>query len=753
MRYNTYVRNNREIWLMPKPRHVLLVALLVLALLVGYACSPGASVRHFAASSHSLQQPFLRAWERLGGDALGPPRSAPLWLNGQQVQLFDELLLAAAPTSMPLPASVEAHTFSAGWLDQLPPELTTLPAAPQRAELALSSDTSDPRFAVHVEPLRPITLTLLIGNYSGPAELRLYDANLAPAGVEAFAIRDGAGQVSFLPRGAVGPQWLIVLVENRIASVYNNRLLLRPTTQVHTGVPDLDALYPTVRGFLEQEVVSYELDGYAVRGYRSPDNPLIWLRDHVYQGRGFRYHEADMTSVLDAFQRAQLPDGSFPDVLAYPGRNDAPYRVEPESDLEFLYVLGVYQAWQATGDDAWLASHLDSMRRGLDYITSDPLRWDAELGLVRRPYTIDTWDFEYGPTTADPITGQPSPRHWIDEQTRWGIFHGDNTGLAYALRLMSRIERHLGNSAEAERWDTLRREVKDALLDVSWNGNFFTHFVPLEGELDVPGVDTDAQLSLSNTYALNREFLEYAQGRNIIQTYFSRRNFDRAFAEWYSIDPPFPPGSIGMGGRKGENPGEYVNGGIMPLVGGELARGAFRYGEEEYGFDILRRYADLLRLTGESYLWYYPDGRPGISGPDTLASDGWGSSAMVAALLEGAAGVVDTSSRYADLELSPRWAAAPDIERAYVVARYGASDGYVAYTWQRHAAGLALDLTGSWRTAHIRLLLPDEVDDDTVTVAVDGQPVETSIRRVGGSSYVLVDALGGNVAVSVAWEE
>jgi len=51
--------------------------------------------------------------------------------------------------------------------------------------------------------------------------------------------------------------------------------------------------------------------------------------------------------------------------------------------------------------------------------------------------------------------------------------------------------------------------------------------------------------------------------------------------------------------------GAYCNGGIMPLVGGELARAAFDHGFEAYGVDILRRYFALASEKGESYLWYF----------------------------------------------------------------------------------------------------------------------------------------------------
>jgi hypothetical protein len=88
----------------------------------------------------------------------------------------------------------------------------------------------------------------------------------------------------------------------------------------------------------------------------------------------------------------------------------------------------------------------------------------------------------------------------------------------------------------------------ERLNALSWNGRFYTHFVPLE-PFDAPGVDEAAQLSLSNTYALNRQVLSRNQGRAIVDEYF-RRGLQRGetFAEWYSIDPPFPQAVSGLPG-------------------------------------------------------------------------------------------------------------------------------------------------------------------------------------------------------------
>ncbi|HEX5690527.1 MAG TPA: hypothetical protein VFX76_11025, partial [Roseiflexaceae bacterium] len=556
--------------------------------------------------------------------------------------------------------------------------------------------------------------------------------------------------VSVEARGALGDQTAIVLIDGRIAGANSRLFTLDAQTVIQTGQPRFDQMYDKVRAFMQQDVTVYELDGTPVRGYRSPDNNLLWLRDHVYQGRAFRYFERDMSSLLDAFRRAQRPDGSFPDYLARPEYGVQAERMGPEADVEYLFVQGVYEAWQATGDDAWLRGNLAAMRRAIDYTMSDPLRWDAEHQLIKRPFTIDTWDFQYGPTTVDPTTNRPAARHWIDDQTIWGIFHGDNTGLAHALELLARIEDQVGDRDAAER----RRAEADALMErlnaLSWNGSFFTHQVHLT-PVTVEGVDEARQLSLSNAYALNRGVLTRKQGRAIVDEYFRRgQTRGNTFAEWYSIDPPFPPGAFGLAGKAGEQPGEYVNGGIMPLVGGELARGAFRYGAERYGFATLAHYYKLIDATGASYLWYYPAGNPGKSSADTLPTDGWGASAMFGALIEGAAGVEDRGALYQDVALSPRWSYAEGVTSARVVARYAASNAYFAYRWRRERNRLLLDWSGSGEHVRVRLLLPADVKQ-VAQVTLDGTPQPIEIGDVYGSRYVDLDVRRGSGAIEVTW--
>jgi len=63
---------------------------------------------------------------------------------------------------------------------------------------------------------------------------------------------------------------------------------------------------------------------------------------------------------------------------------------------------------------------------------------------------------------------------------------------------------------------------------------------------------------------INRGTATQVIAESIIQEYLSRREKTMAFAEWFSIDPPFPNGIFGDDKLKKE---AYINGGIMPLGG------------------------------------------------------------------------------------------------------------------------------------------------------------------------------------------
>ena len=505
-------------------------------------------------------------------------------------------------------------------------------------------------------------------------------------------------------------------------------------TVIRTGRPEFDGLYPLAQSFLERSRLDLSIDGQRIRGYRTSDARSVWIRDHSDMMRGFRYFERDLTSAVQHFADTQAASGrifdyvtTFPEKPPSERENWTKYvRVPVEADVEYRFVKAAFLAWQAGGDDEWMRALLPALERALRYVTTHPWYWDAASGLVKRPYTIDTWDFAYTAGRHEWLQFQ------VTDDTYWGYMHGDASGYVEAFRLMAVLHRRLGDGRIAERWDNRADELSGALNRLCWNGRFYTHFVKIT-PVTIDGVDEAEQLSLSNPMAINRGAAGHTRAVAILREYQRRRAEGRAFAEWFSIDPPFPGGVFG---DERLVPGAYVNGGIMPLVGGELARAAFDHGFEEYGVDILRRYYDLVSERGETYLWYFPDGRPSTvetsTSPEAQPTDGWGSSAMAWALIEGLAGVVDRGRTFDAVHVSPRWEAA-GVTEADVSVGYAASGAGLSYRYRRKERLVMIDARSGGADTAWHVLLPR--GSRALAARCGGRPIPVGTSVVESSPY------------------
>ena len=525
---------------------------------------------------------------------------------------------------------------------------------------------------------------------------------------------------------------------------------MNPGVFVRTGQPFIDELPPVVEGFLGADVLEMNLDGERVTGFRSPDAKSLWIRDHSDMLRVGRYFHPDVTSAVQHFADTQSVRGrifdyvsTFPEKLPCEKENWTKYvRVPVEADVEYRFVRGAFLAWQASGDDDWIRALLPRLEKALEYVRGHEWYWDPSSRLVRRPYTIDTWDFAYTAGTHDWLQFQ------VDENTFWGLMHGDNSGYFEAYRTMAFLFRRFGDEGRAGRWEGRARDLRERMNALCWNGTFYTHFRKL-GPVEIPGVDESAQLSLSNPMAINRGAATHSMATSIIEEYRRRRARVGSFAEWYSIDPPFPDGVFG---DEKLVAGAYVNGGIMPLVGGELALAAFSHGFEDYGVDILKRYHALVSEKGESYLWYFPDGTPASvetsTSPEAEPTDGWGSSAMLNALVAGLAGIEDQGRGFDRLRLSPRWVAA-DVDEVEVGVGYASSGAGVAYTYRRVPEGIRMAVSTPSFEVDFHLLLPPGSIPSRVSVG--GKETPFVVERIRESRYLdFSSSVLGMVEVNVA---
>jgi hypothetical protein len=525
---------------------------------------------------------------------------------------------------------------------------------------------------------------------------------------------------------------------------------MNPGVLINTGLPFLDELPPFVESFLLADLLEMNLDGGEVTGFRSPDAKSLWIRDHADMLRAGRYFHSDVTSAVQHFADTQSVKGrifdyvsTFPEKLPCERENWTKYvRVPVEADVEYRFVRGAFLAWQACGDDAWIQALLPRMEKALEYVRSHEWYWDASTRLVKRPYTIDTWDFAYTAGTHDWLQFQ------VDENTFWGVMHGDNSGYYEAYRTMAFLFRRFGEEDRAAKWEDRARDLQERMNALCWNGAFYTHFEKLK-PVEITGVDESAQLSLSNPMAINRGAANHSMAVSIIQEYRRRQALGGSFAEWYSIDPPFPDGVFG---DEKLVAGAYVNGGIMPLVGGELALAAFGHGFEDYGVDILKRYHALVSEKGESFLWYFPDGTPASvetsTSPEAQPTDGWGSSAMLHALVVGLAGIEDQGRGFDRLRLSPRWAAA-DVDEAEARVGYASSGAGVGYTYESSPGVVRMTVTAPDSEVDFHLLLPPGTTPSRVSV--EGTDTPFAVEEVRESRYLdFRSSVSGTAEVAVS---
>jgi hypothetical protein len=325
----------------------------------------------------------------------------------------------------------------------------------------------------------------------------------------------------------------------------------------------------------------------------------------------------------------------------------------------------------------------------------------------------------------------------VTDRTFWSIMHGDSSGYYEAFTLLSRFYRHLRNGRRAAHWSKFAESFRRRANRVSFNGRFYTHQIPLL-PVSIDGVDTAEQLSLSNAMNINRGLATHDMAVSILEEYQQRERANGAFAPWYSIDPPFPAGIFG---DEKIVMGMYCNGGIMPLVGGEIARAAFEHGFEEFGVEQLLKY-EKLTANNESYLWYFPDGRHATietsTSPDASPTDGWGSSSMLYALVEGLAGIVDEHKLFQKVRLSPRWIAA-GTSTAGVRTRYESSGASFEYSYEHDpgAKRILMELGGKADVA-LHVMLPRGAR--AKRILVNGKTVRHRSVMVRESPYADAEA-------------
>lgn len=468
---------------------------------------------------------------------------------------------------------------------------------------------------------------------------------------------------------------------------------------------------------------------------------INWLRDHIHEMKGYKHWEYDLKNYLTFMADHQHESGFFYEITAcsdnfhvtnickppfvkrLEGDGVSLVRIELENDIEYLFVEGAVNVYQATGDDEWAKWILPHLEKGIDYLFECPKRFDPETGLLKRVFTIDTWDFD------DVYKGDDRN---IYEDSQMSIMHGDNTGTYNAMISLAWLNRRFGNEEKAQEWETRAAVLLENINKVCWNGKFYTHQVHLNhtGKDDLE----KERLSLSNAYALNRGVFTQKQAESVIEEYISRK--DHAFAEWFSIDPPYE-----KFGNFEKN--EYINGGIASFVAGELAKGAFEHGYEAYGWDILNRLRDLIIRDRELFFLYDPKTQENLAG----GPSGWSAAAILDAIDRGLAGIVDLDVCCRKIRFSPRWAITGIKEIRYITG-YEVSGTIVETIFRQDEDSMVLDLNAPSGEIDAHILLPAGKMAEKILVNGEAVTFETSqIRESVYADFRLEGLRGGRTII------
>ena len=496
--------------------------------------------------------------------------------------------------------------------------LLLFPASLFAGGLTLQSSSTDNRG--YFEPLDEITLTGVSGE-----TVKVFDGK----GIEYLSL-SAAPVLRFNVGGNLGEQ-KVVVYDKKGAEIDCLPFAVNAKTKIDDGgryKEMFDLFYRGMCIYDNKAFRTYTYNGknytffehwgldqyHTMKGmqYFSPvGNEFFDFSKELQDDSGFIYtfimNEAVHSYVTASYyETAYSPLGFFKYIdlsnKGYTGRQPV------ENHCEYIHVNGVHMVWQASGDTTWMKSMLQSCARALDYSVTSNLRYSEKYGLLKRVYTIDSWDFQADDKYLAHF--DVTPTMMIDaERSKFGVFYGDNHGYILACEELSEMFAVAGDKANADKFARRAAEMRERLDNLSWNGRFFTHFVEEDPTVTRDfGVDEKSQISQSNCYAINRN-LKPEQNKAIIETYLNLKdNLPKGSpGEWYAIYPPFERGFEIHGAKW-----QYMNGGVAGHAAGELARGAYENGYEAYATDILVRLHDLGKQTGNNrvsfaYTGAYPD--------------------------------------------------------------------------------------------------------------------------------------------------
>jgi hypothetical protein len=427
--------------------------------------------------------------------------------------------------------------------------------------------------------------------------------------------RSPSGTALRFTAGGTAGRHSAVLLDKKGSAIDSVHFVVEAVTQIEDGgrIGNMFRLF-------HKGMLVYDPDGVSSVTWKGKTYHFFveWVLDNNNTMKGMQYFSPLGAGLVDLLRENQEPGGMIWSFVRT-GDNDSYYyetaysslhyfkkdkdawfvRQPVENHVEYNYVNMMYQHWKASGDNTWMRSNLDCAASALNYSVTDTVRWSKRFQLLKRPYSIDSWDFQvddeytpYAPISPTMVI--------VPGKTKFGIFFGDNTGYYEACNQLSEMFSFAGMKEKADLYHQRAGQILEKLNTLSWNGKFYTHFIEEDpAVVRHLGVDEKSQIAQGNMYSINRG-LPHDMSVAIIRSYLDlKKNLPAGSpGEWYAIYPPFEKG-FGIHNAKWQ----YMNGGVAGHAAGELARGAFENGFESYGYEILDKLYALGKEHGNR-IWF-----------------------------------------------------------------------------------------------------------------------------------------------------
>ncbi|MEP7280284.1 MAG: hypothetical protein ABI813_16675, partial [Bacteroidota bacterium] len=395
---------------------------------------------------------------------------------------------------------------------------------------------------------------------------------------------NAAPAVAFNAGGAAGMQ-TISLLDKAGKPVSSTTFLLEAPTKINDGGKIKELYDICYKGMISEGRKGFHEFKYKGKSYNMY---VSWDLDNNNVMNGMQYFDSHGNGLTDLLRETQREDGMIWSFVSsnYGGLGSSDYfksayapinfyredgntffvRQPVDNHSDYNYVNMFYKYWKASGNNEWMKKTLSSAAFALDYCYTDSVRWSKRFHLLKRPYCIDSWDFQVDDeyTPAAPI----SPTMVIvPGKTKYGVFFGDNTGYYEACNQVAEMYDSTNQKDKAAIYRQRGVDILKNLENLSWNGKYFTHFIDEDPTVKRDlGVDEKSQIAQGNMYSINRG-LPHQINKAIIKTYQQLKGNLPVGSpgEWYAIYPPFEKG-FGSHNEKWQ----YMNGGIAGHAIGEL---------------------------------------------------------------------------------------------------------------------------------------------------------------------------------------